>query len=106
MDRQNTGVPVDLHPDHTRFWKNLGIVLATLVTAGTIIGVLSNAFYVRRDEYQTKSAQDSEHQSHMQSNLDQLNETIRNQREAYERMNNTLIDLKTDVAVLKSQKRR
>lgn len=106
MDHQTTGVTVDLHPDHTRFWKNLGIVLATLVTAGTIIGVLSNAFYVRREEYQAKSAQDSVLQNHMQSTLDQLNDTARAQRETFERMNNTLMDIKTDVAVLKSQKKR
>lgn len=105
MSGNSNGVVVDIHPDHSRFWKNLGVILGTLIAAATVCGALFKAFYVTRDEYNSKIQIDSSRETSTQKTLDYLNETIRNQREAFDRQNNTIMDLKADVAVLKSQQR-
>lgn len=97
---------LELRHDPSHFWKNLGIVLGTLISAGVVISVLFNSFYVKRDEYQAKSQLDSITQENVRKTLDNLNESMKYQREAFERFSDSLNDMKTDVAVLKSQKRR
>lgn len=95
----------DMRPTTSHFWKTWGVVLGTLIAAGSVAGVIADAFYVRRNEYTTRVNQDSVIQAEVQQTLDRLNTTIRFQSETFDRMNQTLQDIKTDVAVLKSKRK-
>ena len=96
---------IDLRPDRSAFWKGAGAVLATIIAGGTIAGVLSNAFFVRRDEYTTRATQDSLSISSLQRSVEVMTDTLRAQQASFLRMSETLADVKTELAVLKSQKR-
>lgn len=89
-----------------RFWKGTGIILAVLTGAGAVAGVVGKAFYVTREEYTEKVRTDSVSETSIKSTLEQLNETIRQQRTSFDRLSGSVEEVKTNIIVIKAQTSR
>lgn len=88
------------------FWKTAGVVLAVLVSAGAVAGVVGKAFYVTREEYTEKVKQDSMSGVTIQNTMERLNGTMLEQKTSFDKLSDQLGSVKTDIAVIKSRTKR
>ena len=61
----------------------LSVVLGIVIAAGTIFGVLGDAFWVSRHEYNTKTIIDTEVTTTFRQTLSQIDKTLANQAASF-----------------------
>jgi len=89
-----------------KFWKAAGVVLAVLIGAGTVAAVFGKAFYVTRDEYTAKATADAVTNTGVTEALKRLESTLTTQQAAFERLSSQVIEVKTDIAVMRARRGR
>jgi septal ring factor EnvC (AmiA/AmiB activator) len=93
---------IDGEPKHMmKFLKTAGAVMALVAAAGTISGVVMKAFYVTRSEYTMASTDEAVVKAGVQQTLNQLNDTLKEQKDSFQKLSVDINGVKTDIAVIK-----
>ena len=64
----------------------LSVVLGVVIAAGTILGVVGNAFYVSRGEYTQKILNEAQETTTIKYTLDRVEKTLNSQEKAFEKL--------------------
>ena len=89
--------PKQKHPS-TSFVIALSVILGIVIAAGTIFGVIGDAFYVTRGEYNVKGLQDTETITTFRQTLNQIDRTLAAQAASVKDLSASVDALRMDAA--------
>ena len=93
----DTGTRRKYAPSQT-FIVSLSIVFGLILAVGTVIGVMGKAFYVTRDEYNTKNLRDAEESTTVKNTLVRVEKALSRQEASFDKLSDAVQAIKVDMA--------
>lgn len=98
VQKQDLSSGTRRHPPSTPFVIALSIVLGIVLAAGTILGVVGNAFYVSRDEYTRDTLKNSTEVAGIKTTLNRIELSLSRQEILFEKLSDAVQTIKVDMA--------